>query len=132
MVSSVLCEKQQAAAEKVDDAEKKHDKRGIYDEGYGDFGGGGFGGYEEDHHHLHHHHEKTIVDVKKVSFATQFGIGPNIQIDFVNCRIKRYFSFNHFLSLKSIRYMFLCPIIKLSTFHMWKLSNIQVIILYSF
>lgn len=75
MVSSVLCEKQ-SAAEKVDNAEKKHDKRGIFEEGYGDFGGGDFGGYEEDHHHLHHHHEKTIVDVKKVSFVTYFGDKP--------------------------------------------------------
>lgn len=69
MVSSVLCEKQkQAAAEKADVADKKHDKRGIFDEGYGGDGwhGGDFHGYEEDHHHLHHHHEKTIVDVKKV------------------------------------------------------------------
>lgn len=58
--------------------EKKQEKRGIFGEGYGDFGGhyggghyggghyGGGHGWEEDHHHLHHHHEKTIVNVKKV------------------------------------------------------------------
>lgn len=69
-MSSVLCEKQEAAAaeKKSEVTDKKHDKRGIYDEGYGDFGGGGWGhDFEEDHHHLHHHHEKTIVNVKKVN-----------------------------------------------------------------
>lgn len=80
-MSSVLCEKQEAAAANANDkkvdaaADKKHDKRGIYEEGYGggDFGGhdfgGGYGGgghdFGDDHHH-HHHHEKTIVNVKKV------------------------------------------------------------------
>lgn len=90
-MSSVLCEKQEAAAanandKKVDAADKKHDKRGIFEEGYGgggdfgghDFGGGYGGGYggghggghdwEEDHHH-HVHHEKTIVNVKKVKMV---------------------------------------------------------------
>lgn len=77
-MSSVLCEKQEAAAAKdgekqVDGADKKHDKRGIWDEGYGggdfgghDFGGHDFGGHDDHHHHHHVHHEKTIVDVKKV------------------------------------------------------------------
>lgn len=93
-MTSVLCEKQEAAAnaneKQVDTADKKHDKRGIYEEGYGggdfgghgdfgggyggghgDFGGGygghDFGGHDDHHHHDHHvHHEKTIVNVKKV------------------------------------------------------------------
>lgn len=60
LISSILCGKQQAV-ERSDLTEKKHEKRGIYDEGYGGFGHE----YEEDHH-VHHHHEKTIVDVKKV------------------------------------------------------------------
>lgn len=82
LVSSVLCEKQQGVAEKADDAEKKHDKRGIFDEGYGGFGGD-FGGYEEDHHHLHHHHhEKTIVDVKKVKVELDPKLGFIFQIAF--------------------------------------------------
>lgn len=87
-MTSVLCEKQEAPAaananEKQTDAataDKKHDKRGIYEEGYGggDFGGHDFGGqygghfgghdFEDDHHHHQHvHHEKTIVNVKKVT-----------------------------------------------------------------
>lgn len=54
--------------------DKKQDKRGIYSEGYGDFGGGGgdFGGHDwdsghhdHDHHHVHHH-EKTVHVIKKV------------------------------------------------------------------
>lgn len=65
LMSTVLCEKQQAE-EKSDVGEKKHEKRGIFDEGYGDFGGDFGHSFEEDHHHVHHHHEKTIVDVKKV------------------------------------------------------------------
>lgn len=78
-MSSVLCDKQKAAKtndKNVDDADKKHEKRGIFGEGYGggdygggdfgDFGGHDFGGHDEHHHHSHVHHEKTIVDVKKV------------------------------------------------------------------
>lgn len=53
-------------------AEKKQEKRGVWGEGYGDFGGDwghhGHHGHHgwEDQHHVHHHHEKTIVDVKKI------------------------------------------------------------------
>lgn len=82
-MTSVLCEKEEAKAaananeKQADAADKKHDKRGIYDEGYGggdfgghDFGGhdfgGHFGGHDEHHDHHHVHHEKTIVNVKKV------------------------------------------------------------------
>lgn len=61
-MSSVSCDKQPIAVE------KKHEKRGIYDEGYGDFGGDFGHNFEEDHHHVHHHHEKTIYNVKKVLF----------------------------------------------------------------
>lgn len=65
LISSVLCEKKHQAEEKSEVDEKKHEKRGIFEEGYGH--GGDFGhSFEEDHHHVHHHHEKTIVDVKKV------------------------------------------------------------------
>lgn len=60
-MTSVLCEDDKSASS---GAEKKQEKRGIYGEGYGDFGG--HHGWEEDHHHVHHHHEKTIVNVKKV------------------------------------------------------------------
>lgn len=78
LANVALCEEK--AAEKKDEVaveakdggpEKKQDKRGIYSEGYGDFGGdfGGHGwdsGHHDDHHHVHHHHEKTITVVKKV------------------------------------------------------------------
>lgn len=67
LVSNVWGEEQKTTD---NDAQRKHGKRGIFDEGYGDFGGDfghDFGhNFEEDHHHVHHHHEKTIVDVKKV------------------------------------------------------------------
>lgn len=74
-MTSVLCDKQEAE-KKSAAGDKKHEKRGIWDEGYGggDFGGGGGGGggwghdFEEDHHHTHHHVEKTIVNVKKVKY----------------------------------------------------------------
>lgn len=73
-MTSVLCDKQESE-KKSSVGDKKHEKRGIWDEGYGggDFGGGGGGGggwghdFEEDHHHTHHHVEKTIVNVKKVT-----------------------------------------------------------------
>lgn len=87
-MSSVLCEKQEAAADKKSDVaaetDKKHEKRGIYGEGYGNYGGHDFGGHdfgghdfggheiEQDHHHVHHHHEKTIVNVKKVLQSFHF------------------------------------------------------------
>lgn len=71
-MSSVLCEKDVDKKTEVSDDkdQKKHDKRGIFDEGYGGYGDFGHN-FEEDHHHVHHHHEKTIVDVKKV-FAIFF------------------------------------------------------------
>lgn len=63
-MTNVLCASD--AEKKSDPIDKKQDKRSVFDEGYGDFGGDYGHGYEEDHHHVHHHHEKTIVDVKKV------------------------------------------------------------------
>lgn len=73
LVSSVLCEPEKAEkkSEKAietnaSEGDKKQEKRGVFGEGYGDFGGEYGHGWEEDHHHVHHHHEKTIVNVKKV------------------------------------------------------------------
>lgn len=72
-MTTAFCEKEKSAAEEKSDlegADKKQEKRGVWDEGYGfggDYGHGhGHGhGWEEDHH-VHHHHEKTIIDVKKI------------------------------------------------------------------
>lgn len=71
-MTGVLCKKDADKDTKVseDAIQKKHDKRGIFEEGYGDFGGFDHG-FEEDHHHVHTHHEKTIVDVKKVVFCLE-------------------------------------------------------------
>lgn len=80
MASSVSCEADKKAEEKKsveptaaasEGADKKQEKRGVWGEGYGHFGGGGgdgwgHHGWEEDHHQVHHHHEKTIVNVKKI------------------------------------------------------------------